>query len=260
MEGNHKSGWPVLICLLGGFYLLKAGEPVILRNPIKIKALLTNLALKKNCCISQDALLQELWPNTDKLLASQSLNSLIHSLRKLLSDKIGDEPPILHKDGSYRLNSEAGIGVDTDWFESLIQTGQHQEQAGDMAGALTSYQIAIDLYKGDLYAVTDTHSLVIAESLRARYLTLIFHLADYYYTINDIPKCLDYTHRLLFADPCREDGHRLAMRCYIRQGERSQALHQYLICENILHTEFNIAPEAATVALYEQIRLFPDSL
>jgi DNA-binding SARP family transcriptional activator len=257
---TEKSNWPVMICLLGGFYLLKVGKPVELRNPTRIKALLTSLALKKDCCISHDALIQALWPNTEIVLANQSLNSLIHSLRKLLSDEIGDEPPILHTGGCYRLNTDAGIGVDIDWFESLVQTGELQERAGDWEGAVTSYLAAVDLYKGDLYDVTDTQSLVITETLRAHYLTLLSHLADYYYRTGAVSICLDYTHRLLLVDPCREDAHRLVMRCYLRLGERSQALRQYRICETILRTEFDTTPEAATIALYDQIRLAPDNV
>src|SRR5690242_3610324 len=114
-----KSRWPVLICLLGGFRMFKAGEPVLLHNASKTKSLLISLVLSKNRYISRDTLLQNLWPDAATNLASQALSSLIHSLRDLLKDKIGNQPPILNIEGSYRLNLDAGIGVDMYWFETL---------------------------------------------------------------------------------------------------------------------------------------------
>ncbi|HET7380215.1 MAG TPA: bacterial transcriptional activator domain-containing protein, partial [Gaiellales bacterium] len=61
-------------------------------------------------------------------------------------------------------------------------------------------------------------------------------------------------------DPCREDGHRTAMRCYVRRGERAQALRQYQMCEVILREEFNATPEPATRALFDKVRLAPEDI
>jgi hypothetical protein len=50
------------------------------------------------------------------------------------------------------------------------------------------------------------------------------------------------------------------MRCHVRRGERAQALRQYRLCESVLRSEFETDPEPATKALFEQIRLDPDSV
>ncbi len=255
-----ESRWPVLICLLGGFRLLKAGQPVLLRNANKTKTFLACLALEKSYCMPREAILQTVWPDTDIALAGQSLNSLVHSLRILLSDIIGGEPPIVRSDDCYRLNIDAGIGVDADWFEALAFTGAQQERAGNMDGAINFYHAAINLYRGDLCSYADTQSILVGEALRAQYMTLLSRLADYYYARNDLMACQDCARRLLSLDPCREDAHRMVMRCYIRQGERTQALRQYRLCETVLRKEFDTFPEVATTNLYDQIRTHPDSL
>ena len=61
----------------------------------------------------------------------------------------------------------------------------------------------------------------------------------------------------LICDPCREDGYRLAMRAYVRRGERAQALRQYRLCEHVLRREFDTAPEPLTTELFERIRASP---
>lgn len=257
---TDKSHWPVLICLLGGFRIFKAGQPVLLHNVSKTKSLLISLALSKNRHLSRETLLESLWPETATNLASQALSSLIHSLRDLLKDKIGDQSPIIHTDGNYRLNLDAGIGVDMYWFEALAHAGEQQERAGNLIGAIASYQSAINLYEGDLCEIRDSQALMVAESLRAHYLTLLSRLADYYYDQNELSSCLGYTHQLLVLDPCREDAHRLAMRCYMKQGNRSQALRQYQVCKKILQAEFGTEPEVVSSELYDRIRFAPDTV
>ena len=251
--------WPVLICLLGSFRLLKAGQPVALRNASKTRALLANLALEPGYCVSREALLQAIWPDADATLASQSLNSLVYSLRKLLGDQIGGEPPVLHADGFYRLNVDAGVGVDAAWFEALVNAGEQLARSGDQSGAIAQYTYAAQLYQGDLCAVADIQIVVEREYLRALYLTLLARLADYHFSRGDCLTCMGYALRLLSVDPCREDAHRLVMRCHVHQGERAQALRQYQLCASILRAEFEAEPETETTDLYNQIRLQPDA-
>jgi DNA-binding SARP family transcriptional activator len=91
-------------------------------------------------------------------------------------------------------------------------------------------------------------------------LKLLAELADSQYQAGEYEACLDYAWRLLDYDPCREDAHRLVMCCYVRSGQRAAALHHYLLCEQILDTEYGAAPEEATTELFDRIRLHPQSI
>ena len=253
---NNDSVWPILICLLGSFQLLKGGQPVALRGGGKAEALLCYLGLRYQERVPRDAILSALWPAGDPALAGQSLNSLIYSLNKLL----GGAPPVLHADGCYRLNAEAGVQVDLACFEALVREGDRRQRANDLAGAAEAYRSAARLYRGDLWACPDAQVIVERERLRADHLTLLARLAEYHYAQSDYATCLDYARRLLAGDSCREDAHRLIMRCCVRSGERAQALRQYRLCADILRAEFDTDPEATTTALYEQVRLDPSSI
>jgi DNA-binding SARP family transcriptional activator len=254
------NGWPVFICLLGGFCVLKAGQPLVLRNAEKICALLSNLAIQDQFGASREHLMQALWPNTQAVMAGHALNSLVYNLYKLLGEAIGGARPIVHLDGYYRLNVDAGIGVDIAYFDRLTHEGHHQEKAGQLSAAISTYEHALELYRGDLCIVSNPQSLILCEALRARYLTLLARLADYHFDSQNYADCLVYALRLLAADPCREDAHRIIMRCYVRQGQRAQALQQYRVCAAILRSEFSVAPEPATEALYQKIQLSPDAV
>ena len=59
---------------------------------------------------------------------------------------------------------------------------------------------------------------------------------------------------MLAIDPCREEAHRLLMRCYFSQDQTYLALRQYHICFEALKNELDIVPSKATRELYEMIQ------
>lgn len=250
--------WPIFIGLLGDFRLLKHGRPITLRAGGKAEVLLSTLALRGEQSVSREGLLAALWPESDEALAGQSLSSLVYSLHRQLGREFGTPPPIVHTGHGYRLNLEAGVGVDVRHFEALVNAGMQQARTSDLAAAVASYGRAIELYRGDLCVGAD--AVVERERLRALFLNVLARLADYYYEQRDYASCLDYSLQLLAKDACREDAHRMVIRCYVHCGERAQALRQYHLCKDILRAEFDAAPEQATTLLYEQVRTDPTSV
>jgi DNA-binding SARP family transcriptional activator len=252
--------WPILICLLGNFRLLHTGHAVAIPSGGKVETLLGRLGIQSDHRVQRTVLVDLLWPATDSGLAHQSLNSLIYSLHKLIGDALGGATAVLHEDGYYRLNTEAGVGVDVTCFDACADTGDQQVRAGDLAGAAISYRQSVGLYRGDLAVETNVGSVLERERLRARFLSLLAYLADERYRAGDYGACLEQAWCLLGHDPCREDAHRVVMRCYVRRGERAAALRHYQVCVHILRAEFDTAPELTTTALFDQIRYQPSQV
>jgi DNA-binding SARP family transcriptional activator len=246
---------PVMICLLGGFRLLRSGQPVAVRGGSKVEALLSTLAMGQAYGIRREQLLERLWPNIDPSLAGQSLNSLVYSVHKIVGVSC-----IVNEDGRYRLNAKAGVSVDIDVFSAFFDAGQERASMGDMANAAALFRRVVAMYDGDLCTNGDTRATVEQARLRSRYFTATMQLAQWDLDRGDCSSALNGALSLLARDPCREDAHRLAMRCYVRLGERAQALHQYRLCESILRNEFDVAPESASWELYDQIRRHPESV
>ena len=249
------SAWPILIRMLGDFRLLQAGQPVSIRAGSKTEGLLAHLALQNGHRAPRERLIQWLWPNSDLDSGLHSLNTQVYAVNKLLRPALVAHMPIVHEDGHYRLNVECGIGVDVEWFDRYAKSGDELTRSGHPEQALNAYRSAIDLYQGDLCVSSGTHSIVERERLRARYLSLLSLVADHFFRVGELDICLDFIWRLLAHDPCREDAHRLAMRCFVRRGERAAAFHQYRVCTDMLRTDLGIEPEPATRALLDQIRM-----
>jgi DNA-binding SARP family transcriptional activator len=248
--------WPILVCLLGEFRVLKGDRPLALRGD-KTEALLQLLALHGGQHVARETLLDTLWPDRSVAMAGQCLNSLIYSLRKAVGDAIHEGALILHQNGAYRLNASAGVGIDVTVFDNLVQRGHQATVAGDRDAAIACYVRAIRLYRGDLRPGTDVNSAIERERLRASFLTILAHMADYSFASEDYLLAAHYAQRILEYDACREDAHRLVMRCFVRQGQRTQALRQFRLCESVLRAEFDVGPEPQTCQLHEQIRLDP---
>jgi DNA-binding SARP family transcriptional activator len=257
---DAETRFPLFICLLGDFRLLNRGQPVGVPRGGKTEALLSLLVVHNESCIVRDTLLSLLWPGQDLMLAGQSLNSLVYDLRKHLKDKLGGASPILQSYGCYRLNYDAGISSDILRFDAFIRLGNERWHNGSFPEAILFYNSALRLYHGDLCGGTDLYTTIERERIRVSHLTVLARLADYYYAQYEYEAARDFAQRILASDPCREDAHRIMMLCYLRLGQRAEALRQYQLCAQILRAEFDACPEPATTALYEQARLNPDSI
>jgi DNA-binding SARP family transcriptional activator len=251
---------PVLICLLGDFRVLKEGAEVPMRGAGKTAMLLTLLALGHGHRVSRQALLGSLWPDSEEARGSHALSSMLHGLHDTLGDALHGAPPVVHRSGSCQLNVEAGVGVDAADFDTLVRTAEGHLRAGNTHAAMAAYAAAADCYRGDVYACDDLGAVVERERLRALHLSLLSRLADQHVERHQYAEALHYAGRLLAADPCREDAHRLVMRCHVRLGERAQAMRQYRTCAKVLDCEFGARPEALTDSLFERIRLAPESV
>lgn len=251
---------PVMISLLGPFRLSLHGQRASISSGSKSEHLLTCLALARQHGLPRVEILERIWPQCDSVLAGQCLNSLTHQLNKLVHAALDGLRLIVYDNGYYHLNMQAEVGVDIDYFDAWHKFGQRLLQKGEVASGIAYYKQAVALYHGELCGDSTIQSVIERERLRAAFLDLLAYLADHYYTHEDPGLALSYIHRLLAQDPCREDAHRLAMRCYMLLNLRAQALRQYRICYQALVVEFDAEPEPATVALFDQIRLDPMSV
>lgn len=250
---------PVAISVLGAFQLTLAGRTTALTSESKAAHLLLCLVLAHHHRLLRTQLLERLWPNTAPTLAGQSLHSLIHNLHKSTRIALPATEIVVYDRGAYHLNITGGVWIDVDQFEAWRAQGKHLLMQGKVAEGIHYYKQAVALYQGDLWGDAGLELVIERERLRAAYLDLLACLADHHYTCHEPGAALDLLQRLLAHDPCREDAHRQAMRCYMHLGQRAQALRQYRLCCQVLKFEFDAQPEPATVTLFEQIRLDPGS-
>jgi DNA-binding SARP family transcriptional activator len=251
---------PIMISLLGSFRLVINEKQMPISSGSKSELLLTHLALTRQRRLERSHILEQLWPGSDISLAGQSLNSLIYQLNKLTKRFSKRSSLVTLDNGYYCLDVSEEIGVDIDYFDAWHAEGRRLLNQGEAEKGIEFYERALTLYRGDLGGDSSIQTIIERERLLSAFLGLLASLSDYVYSKNDYTKALSYIHYLLQHDPCREDAHRQAMRCYVRLGIRAQALRQYQLCCQILSAEFDTTPEPATQSLFNRIRVDPASI
>jgi DNA-binding SARP family transcriptional activator len=203
----------------------------------------------------RERLMEAFWPEAAPAAARNSLNVAVHGLRRAF--RAGTEVPVVVlQDGAYRLGPELRLWLDVDEFERQVARGRRLDGAGDPAGAAAEYERALALYQGDFLADDpyEEWPVTTREHLLLAYLDVLDRLGGLAFDRRQYGASVALCRLLVERDPCREDGHRRLMRCFVRQGQPHLALRQYRACAAALDRELGVDPDPATVALAQRIR------
>jgi LuxR family maltose regulon positive regulatory protein len=250
---NGGSSQPSLRVRFFGYFELLHGDGEIIRlgRNAKSLAILKYLLSHLTRPVSQDYLMDWLWPDSNPERARWSLNSSIYKLRNLLRGElalVASSDYILFDKGHYRLDPSVAVRTDKGELEACYERGRHLERTQRKPEAAAEYEEAIELYRGD-YLLEDLYedwTMVERERLANAYMDMLTRLTCYYI---EIRTC----YRLLERDRCYEDGHRLLMECYARLGLPGRALRQYQLCESVLECNWGTTPQPETQDLYRKL-------
>jgi predicted ATPase/DNA-binding SARP family transcriptional activator/tetratricopeptide (TPR) repeat protein len=214
----------------------------------KANALFLYLAVTQHAH-SRDLLADLLWSETNNQQARANLRYLLPEVRQPLGEYLVITPQTI------AFQRQAPYWLDVEQLRTTLMA--HPETITTPA-----LQAALDLYRGEFLAgftarntpvfeawVTrqreDLHRLVVQGS---------YTLAERYWQQAAYQPGLAVTQRLLQWEPWHEAGHRLQIQLLAASSQRAAALAQYELCRTILAAELGVEPEAATIALVEQIR------
>ncbi len=234
--------------LLGGFEARLDSGPELALKGRKTQALLAYLAAAPGIARSRDKLTGLLWSDRAEAQARGSLRQALAELRRALDGVM--PPPLDAGREAVTLNARA-VDSDVADLERRIAEGGPEALAQ-----------AAELYRGGLldgFGAADPafEDWLAAERTRLGELALgamgelLGHLTD----SGETERAVALARRLLGLDPLREPVHRALMRLYAERGDRALALKQYQACRAVLARELDVAPEAETEALHEELRV-----
>jgi DNA-binding SARP family transcriptional activator len=241
--------------LLGRFEVAIDDRPVGAWDGARGLNLFKYLLTHRGAPCARDVLMDVFWPDVSPDQARNRFHVALSALRRSLRT-VGDIPVVEFREGAYGLNPELDLQADVDDFRRLVETGERAQTAGDTDAAIVCYTQAVTLYRGDLLAESpyDDWALLPRETLRVTYLDVLDRLAALHLTKESLGPCIAVAQLILQQDPCREDAHRLLMRCFAQQGRVHEALRQYELCSRALATTLGGGPSRATVELHHSIR------
>lgn len=200
--------------------------------------------------------------------------------REMLSDSIWGEgePEQLRKalrqslwklQSGIDLQNEALLAVDSEfiavsptcqlWLDLAEFEAAHDAAIGQPGVAMDDataerLQAATKLYRGDLLEGWYVDwCLSERERLIGLHLAMLNKLSAWCAAGGRYEEGVAYCYAALQHDSAHERSHRHMMRLHHMAGDRCAAIRQYRHCVQVLREEMGVAPDARTVALYEQI-------
>jgi DNA-binding SARP family transcriptional activator len=237
---------PLSLKLFGDVKLMRGpnGEIAL---PRKTRMLLAYLASDGGNPIPRDKLAGLIWHDRAEEQARHSLRQCLFTFAKSIGD---DAAPLVDADRNHVSLNTSIVEVDTWRFERLL--AENTPDAMRQAVALHTGDFAAGVSFDD--ETLDTWCAAERTRFRELCYETLARLSSHYADTARLDEAIEAGRRLVTLDPLREDGHRILMRLFGRAGRRAEALKQYRHCRDILRTELNVEPEAATVNLYTDIK------
>jgi TolB-like protein/DNA-binding SARP family transcriptional activator/Tfp pilus assembly protein PilF len=229
--------------VLGEFEVRDASGAALSLPTRKTRALLGYLAVNADKPQLRDRLMALLWSDRGDRQARQSLNQALRSIRQLAQS---DGVTLLDGDGEHVALRSDAIDIDAARFHASLAEDPAAAAALYDGPLLDGMAIPDPAFEEWLSATRlDFHNLACDTLERAAHAAV---------GNGDTSEAIAAAKRLVALDPLREDGHRLLMQLLRDSGDRAAALRQYQACADILQHELQIEPDAATTALFEEIR------
>lgn len=205
--------------------------------------------------ISQNELIELLWPNDELENPANTLKGLLHRVRAILKT-LGYEDAktlILSHGGTYAWNTAVPAVVDTDVFETLYQEAYGPDVAESVK--LEKLLAAVKLYQGDFlltYAM-DAWVVSISTHYHGQYLKMVSDGCKLLFQNDNFQKLGALCQQAIQIDPYEEFLHFYLLKAMANLGKQQQALAYYDYVENLFFSKFSINLSPEMVALYKEL-------
>jgi LuxR family maltose regulon positive regulatory protein len=240
--------WPIKIYTLGKFELLLDGQPVEFHHkaPKRTLAVLPAIIAVGGREVSEEQLLEALWPDEAGDAAHRALTSAMHRLRKLLGDH----------DAIHQTRGKISIDPQRCWVDVLAF--EEGLSPGGIEGVIDEgLQRALALYRGPFLG-TEEHApwaIPMRERLRGKFVHALTRFAQRLEEEERFDDAIPWYLRGLDADDLIELFYQGLMRCYTRLDRRPEALSAYRRLRQTLSVALGVQPSRATQRLFDELRL-----
>ncbi|MFC7619509.1 BTAD domain-containing putative transcriptional regulator [Microlunatus sp. GCM10028923] len=216
----------------------------------KQQALLSTLLTAPGFSVSQDFLIEQLWPESDPEAATAALHSCIYRVRKA----IASDAVRLRRDARrYQLELAPDV-VDLQRFEALTEAGRAALDRGDYQSAAGQLRTALDLWRGESFAGVDLPS--VRDRARSVDETRL-DVAEWWLSAELALGHNEEVGReaavLITRNPLRERLWELELLALYRAGRQTVALERYGELRRLLADELGIDPSPSVQELHQRI-------
>jgi LuxR family maltose regulon positive regulatory protein len=255
--------WPLKISTLGRFTMTKDGQPLIFSGKVQQKPLFMLKAVIAfgGREVSEDQLMDALWPDAEGDVGRISFRTTLHRLRQLT----GNEKAIQLQEGRITLDLRY-CWVDAWAFERIAGRAEAFWKKARDNGNRADDQMARDIVRLSEKAMTlyegeflpgdrrQPWTFPMRERLKSRFISLAGKIGDYYTNSEQWERGLECYLNALEVDELQEEFYRRLMISYHKLEKCAEALSVYDRCRGILSSVLGIEPSPETEALRRKIR------
>ncbi len=280
--------WPVRIETLGEFRLLLRDEPVSFSGKVQKKPLemLKAVIAFGGRDVSEERIIDALWPEAEGDAARISFKTTLHRLRQLL----GNDDVTRLREGRLSLDRRF-CRVDAWAFEKQLEFAEcvlrnaeytNKAEARDCghtstvripkSEVLQQLERALRLYRGHFLEADEEKPWTMSarERLRSKYLRAVSTLGAYWLEQGSskgednahaairnrqsaIRKAIECYERGLEVDEVAEEFYQNLMLCHQQAGSRAEVMKVYRRCKTALSAAFGVEPSEETKGIYNSI-------
>lgn len=247
---------PINIQVLGGFSITIGSYSISDKNNRSKKPwmLLEYLIAFRDRELSQNELIELLWPEDDSDNPAGALKTLMFRVRKLLADlNYPDKDLIIQRRGTYAWNPDLHCTVDSDVFEQLCSQAHSEEL--EESERIQCYLDAIDLYKGDFLPKSSMEPWVIPLNTyyHTLYLRIVHEVTDLLFQAEHYDTIITICQQAMKIEAFDEALHYKLINALFKNGNSHGALEQYNTTMNQFLNQFGITPSDELKSLYKEI-------
>lgn len=243
---------------LFGEFTVEYGDSIIsdqTNRSKKVWTLLEYLIVHRKRFVSQDELIELLWPESNSRDPINTLKVLMHRVRDTLDDLDfeNSRQMILYRNGAYGWNQDYKCIMDADEFQRLIY--ESEQETEDISRKMSLLLQAENLYQGHFLQKKSSEAWVIpiATYYRSLYNRVVTELAKILLEHKKYEQLSSVCQKAIGLEPYEEQLYIYLIQVLICTGQLEKALDLYHHVTELFMRELGVSPSEELLALYKDV-------
>ena len=241
-----------------GEFSLKCGDADIsgtINRSKRLRTLFAYLITHNDREVSQDELIETLWPDEEVENPANTLKTILHRARSAIAE-LGIEDAhsyISYQRGAYAWSPVEPCFVDIHEFERLNK--EAERTTDDKARRAELYAAAAQLYKGDFLPknALDHWVVPLVSYFRTKFTNAIHEATDFLAEVGRHEEIVPLCQKGAHIDPYEEFFHQALIRALVASGRQQQAMEHYDYVNALFFNKFGVNPSPELTALYREV-------
>lgn len=222
----------------------------------KVWTLIEYLLANYDTSVSQERLIEAVWPEEEYDNPLNALKNLVYRARTALKEICPPDLPldfILFERNTYAWNPKLFCEIDIEQMESLHKSASDKSKS--IEERIADYEKAIALYNGEFLPKSSYLDWVIGKSAyyASLYLDCVLDLIPLYNQINDYEKTVILCEAAIVHCPYEENIHQALLVAYGKTRQKKKAIAHYQHISKVFYDEFGIQLSDETTQIYKDI-------